>query len=171
MISSSIASVKWHFSEYQRERFGPNKLLSLILALLAFTFTCSAHAQEAAALQSTTAVRTVTGTRGLVAFWDFVNREPEPPHRFTAHVPLGQSNHYPLDVANYIKDYWGTGRAATYADFPQLGRGPFGNAIRIAKETDPDFRPFLFVPRSRLHDTPLDIKGSGKSVSYRLGHS
>jgi hypothetical protein len=28
-----------------------------------------------------------------------------------------------------------------------------------------DFRPFLFVPRARLHDSPLDIKGAGKSVS------
>jgi hypothetical protein len=52
-----------------------------------------------------------------------------------------------------------------YADLPQLGRGPFGNAIRIVKETDPEFRPFLFVPRSRLHDPPLDIKGTGKSVT------
>jgi hypothetical protein len=43
---------------------------------------------------------TVTGLKGGVAFWDFVER------------------------------------AATYADFPQLGRGPFGNAIRIVKETD-----------------------------------
>jgi hypothetical protein len=52
-----------------------------------------------------------------------------------------------------------------YADFPLLGRGPFGNAIRIRKEDDPNFRPFLFVPRARLHDSPLDIKGAGKSVS------
>lgn len=59
----------------------------------------------------------------------------------------------------------GTGREATYSDFPLLGRGPFGDAIRIVKETDPNFRPFLFVPRSRLHDTPLDIKGAGKSVT------
>ena len=66
---------------------------------------------------------------------------------------------------NYIKDYCGTGREATYTGFPQLGRGPFGNAIRTVKETDPDFRPFLFVPRSRLHDTPLDIKGADKSVT------
>ena len=111
------------------------------------------------------AVRTVTGTNGLVAFWDFVQREPEGSKRFIAHVPQGQTNNYPLDAANYIKDYWGAGREATYGDFPQLGRGPFGNAIRINKETDPDFRPFLYVPRSRLHDTPLDIKGAGKSVS------
>ena len=107
----------------------------------------------------------VTNTRGLVAFWDFVKREPDGQSRFTAHVPDGATNEYPLDAANYIKDYWGTGREATYADFPLLDRGPFGNAIRIVKEADPDFRPFLFVPRQRLHDTPLDIKGADKSVS------
>nr|WP_231603720.1 LamG domain-containing protein [Neorhodopirellula pilleata] len=108
---------------------------------------------------------TVRSIPGLVAFWDFVKREPDGLRRFTAHVPDGASNEYPLDAANYVKDYWGTGREATYADFPQLGRGPFGNAIRIAKESDPDFRPFLLIPRSRLHDTPLDIKGDGRSVS------
>ena len=46
-----------------------------------------------------------------------------------------------------------------------MGRGPFGEAIRIRAEENPDFRPFLYVPRSRLHDSPLDIKGAGKSVT------
>jgi hypothetical protein len=110
-------------------------------------------------------VAIVTSTPGLVAFWDFVKREPLGAHRFTAHVPAGAPTDYPLDAGNYIKDYWGAGREATYADFPLLGRGPFGNAIRIVKETDDDFRPFLFVPRAGLHDTPLDIKGSGRSVT------
>jgi len=110
-------------------------------------------------------VRTVTDTPGCVAFWDFVKRESGGEGRFTAHVPPGATNDYPLDAANYIKDYWGAGSEATYADFPLLGRGPFGQAIRIRKEENPDFRPFLFVPRSRLHDSPLDIKGEGKSVS------
>jgi hypothetical protein len=115
--------------------------------------------------QQTSNVVTVTSTPSLVAFWDFVKRESESDRRYSAHVPPDATSDYPLDAANYIKDYWGTGRKATYADFPQLGRGPFGNAIRIVKETDPDFRPFLFVPRSRLHDTPLDIKGANKSVT------
>ncbi len=118
-----------------------------------------------ASLQAAEPVATVTSTPGLVAFWDFSKRETDGAKRFTAHVPAGAKTDYPLDAANYIKDYWGAGREATYADFPQLGRGPFGNAIRIVKETDADFRPFLFVPRSRLHDTPLDIKGAGKSVT------
>lgn len=110
-------------------------------------------------------ISTVKNTPGLVAFWDFVNREADGEKRFIAHVPEGAKTNYPLDAANYVKDYWGAGREATYADFPLLGRGPFGEAIRIEKEEDPDFRPFLFIPRSRLHDTPLDIKGEGKSVS------
>lgn len=110
-------------------------------------------------------VAAVSGMPGLVAFWDFVKREPDGPRRFTAHVPVGAANDYALDAANYVKDYWGAGREATYEDFPLLGRGPFGQAIRIRKEADPDFRPFLFVPRARLHDTPLDIKGARKSVT------
>jgi hypothetical protein len=117
------------------------------------------------AIQGAEPMTTVTQTPGLVAFWDFVKREPDATRRFTAHVPPGAKTDYPLDAANYIRDYWGTGREATYADFPQLRRGPFGNAIRIVKETEPDFRPFLFVPRARLHDTALDIKGAGKSVT------
>ena len=107
----------------------------------------------------------VTATPGLVAFWDFVRREAAGDHRFTAHVPAGSPTDYPLDAGNYIKDFWGSGREATYADFPLLGRGPFGQAIRIVKESDPDFRPLLLVPRARLHNTPLDIKGAGKSVT------
>lgn len=110
-------------------------------------------------------VASVTALPGLVAFWDFVQREPAGERRFTAHVPAGSPTDYPLDAGNYIKDFWGTGREATYADFPLLGRGPFGQAIRIVKESDPDFRPLLLVPRARLHDTPLDIKGAGKSVT------
>ncbi len=97
-------------------------------------------------------VATVMNTPGCVAFWDFVKREPEGPHRFTAHVPAGATNDFALDAGNYVKDYWGEGREATYADFPLLGRGPFGQAIRIRKEEDQTFRPFLFVARARLQD-------------------
>jgi hypothetical protein len=125
-------------------------------------FTVAAVAGEAAPAGRAAAV---TQTPGCVAFWDFVKREPGGARRFTAHVPEGAKTDYPLDAGNYVRDYWGVGREATYADFPLLGRGPFGQAVRIVKETDPDFRPFLFVPRSRLHDTPLDIKGAGKSVT------
>ncbi len=122
-------------------------------------------AVSAAVASDADRVATVTKTPGCVAFWDFVQREANGLHRFTAHVPQGAKNQFPLDAGNYIKDYWGEGREATYADFPLLGHGPFGNAVRIRKEEDPSFRPFLFVPRERLHDSPIDIKGAGKSVS------
>ena len=110
-------------------------------------------------------VATVMKTPGCVAFWDFVKREPDGAHRFIAHVPARATNDFALDAANYVKDYWGDGREASYADFPLLGRGPFGQAIRIYNEKDATFRPFLFVPRARLHDSPIDIKGAGKSVT------
>jgi len=109
-------------------------------------------------------VATVAATPGLVAFWDFTKREA-PGGRFTAHVPAGAKNDYALDAGNYVKDLWGRGPSASYADFPLLGSGPFGQAIRIKAEADPDFRPLLFVPRARLHDSPLDIKGAGKAVT------
>jgi hypothetical protein len=107
----------------------------------------------------------VTNTPGFVALWDFVTREPGGSGRFTARVPARASNTFALDAGNYVRDYWGEGREATYADFPLLGRGPFGNAIRIRNEAEPDFRPFLYVPRARLHGSPLDIKGAGRSVT------
>ncbi len=107
----------------------------------------------------------VMGTPGVVALWDFVTREPGGARRFTARAPVGARNDFALDAGNYVRDYWGDGREATYEDFPLLGRGPFGNAIRIRNEAEPDFRPFLYVPRSRLHGSPLDIKGAGASVT------
>lgn len=110
-------------------------------------------------------VASVMNTPGLVALWDFVKREPEGQQRFTAHVPPSATNDFALDAGNYVRDYWGEGREATYSDFPLLGRGPFGNAIHIRREDDPTFRPFLYVPRARLHDSALDIKGGGKSVT------
>lgn len=110
-------------------------------------------------------VATVTATPGCVAFWDFVQREPAGARRFVARVPAGAKNDFALDAGNYVHDYWGEGREATYADFPLLGRGPFGEAIRIRKETDATLRPFLFVPRARLHDSSIDLKGPGQSVT------
>jgi len=110
-------------------------------------------------------VATVTNTPGCVAFWDFVQREPAGAHRFTAHVPAGATNSFALEAGNYVHDYWGEGREATYADFPLLGRGPFGEAIRIRQETDATFRPLLFVPRARLHDSSIDLKGPHQSVT------
>jgi len=134
--------------------------MKLLIPLLTVSLTSLLSAND-----TTDRIATVMNTPGCVAFWDFVKREPNGEHRFTAHVPQGATNDLALDAGNYIKAYWGEGREATYADFPLLGHGPFGQAIRIRKEEDKTFRPFLFVPRERLHDSPIDIKGAGKSVS------
>ena len=37
---------------------------------------------------------------GMVAFWDFVKREPAGKQRFTAHVPSAARNDFALDAAN-----------------------------------------------------------------------
>lgn len=122
-------------------------------------------AQESDSLAYRERVRTVTDIPGFVALWDFVKRESAPEKRFTAHVREGEGNDFALDATNYVKDFWDKGRPATYEDFPLMGRGPFGNAIRISQETDPHFRPCLQVPRERLHDSSIDIKGTGKSLT------
>jgi len=138
---------------------------AVLVALAASALSAAEAGKPAGRFDYAHRVAAVTRTPGLVAFWDFVQRETAGAHRFTAHIPPGASNVYALDAANYVHDYWGEGRVASYADFPLLGRGPFGQAIQIRAETEATFRPFLLVPRSRLHDTPLDIKGKGKSVT------
>ena len=107
-------------------------------------------------------VDAVRRTPGFVALWDFVHRVDG---RFAAHQAKGDQHDYRLDAVNYVLDYWAEGRAATYEDFPLLGRGPFGEAVRFRKETDKTFRPCLLVPRERLHNSGLDAKGQGRSVS------
>ncbi|MDF1813518.1 MAG: hypothetical protein P1V20_15070 [Verrucomicrobiales bacterium] len=131
------------------------------VAVFSICFVAILHSAENPAQRA----ETVRKTPGLIAFWDFATREADGEKRFIAHVPEGAQNVYPLDAGNYVKDFWGEGRSATYADFPLLGRGPFGDAIQIGNEQDQDFRPFLYVARSRLHDTPLDIKGDNQSVT------
>lgn len=108
-------------------------------------------------------IQLVTRVKGFVALWDFTTRDAQ--GNFTAHQPKGSHDDYHLDPINYIHDYWHQGRPATNADFPLLGRGPFGQAIQIRNETDPNFRPLLQIPRARLHNTPLDVKGPGHSVT------
>ena len=115
----------------------------LCLPMPAFSLrTATAELNSPASPPLKLKVATVMNTPGCVAFWDFVKREPDGAHRFTAHVPPGATNDFALDAANYIKDYWGEGRAATYADFPLLGRGPFGQAIRVRKEEDKTFMSY-----------------------------
>lgn len=131
------------------------RVLVLGAAACACVFAGSADSREKR-------VRAVTRTAGFVALWDFVDRVDG---RFTAHQARGDRHDFRLDAVNYVRDYWAEGRAATYDDFPMLGRGPFGQAVRIRKETASDFRPCLLVPRERLHNSGLDAKGPGRSVS------
>lgn len=101
----------------------------------------------------------VQRTPGFAALWDFDKRTPD--GRFAAYAAYD----YSLDAVNYVREYWNEGRPATYADFPVVREGPFGHAVVFRHEADPTFRPTLLVPRSRLHDTPIDAKGRNRSVS------
>ena len=109
------------------------------------------------------AQQVVRSTRGLVALWDFVERDAE--GRFDAWQPAGSRADLHLDALNYVRQYWNQGRAATYDDFPMHHEGPFGQAIEIRSEADGDFRPLLQVDRARLQGSRLDVKGRGGSVS------
>jgi hypothetical protein len=109
-------------------------------------------------------VKLVRDTPGFVALWDFVLREPDA-GRFLAHQPKGARYDFALDAVNYVREYWNEGRVANYGDFPLLNRGPFGQAVRFRADAESAFRPLLQVPRNRLHDSRLDVKGRGRSVS------
>ena len=104
---------------------------------------------------------------GLVALWDFVQRrESWQTHNPFISIP-GKSNGraYELEPRNISLDFWHQGPKATLADFELLGRGPFGQAVRFSNPRSKEQLPVLAVPRKSLHDSPLDIKGKGKSVT------
>jgi len=107
-------------------------------------------------------ISAVRKTPGFVSFWDFVKREGD---RFAPYQASREKADLRLDPVNYVLDYWGEGRAATMADFPLSGEGPFGQAVKFQAETDRNFRPVLLVPRSRLHNSGIDVKGNGQSVT------
>ena len=104
---------------------------------------------------------------GLVALWDFVQRRDS----WQAHNPFisipGESGGraYELEPRNISLDFWHQGPQATLDDFELLGRGPFGQAVRFSSPLSNEHLPVLAVPRKNLHDSPLDIKGKGKSVT------
>ena len=72
---------------------------------------------------------------------------------------------YELEPRNLSLDFWHEGKEATLEDFELYGRGPFGQAVRFSSPRSTTDLPVLTVPRENLHDSPLDIKGKGKSVS------
>jgi hypothetical protein len=133
--------------------------------LIALLLAGAAGAADSEAGEYRRRVEEVRRTPGFVALWDFVKRETGGAGRFAAHQRKGDRHDFHLDAVNYVRDYWGEGREAAYRDFPLLGRGPFGQAVRIRREEDPAFRPCLLVPRERLHGSGLDAKGPRRSVS------
>ena len=104
---------------------------------------------------------------GLVALWDFVQRrdswQTDNPFVSIAGESSGQT--YELKPRNIALDFWHEGPEATLADFALFGRGPFGQAVRFEDPLSNAHLPVLAVPREKLHDSPLDIKGKGKSVT------
>jgi cyanophycinase len=101
---------------------------------------------------------------GFAALWDFVKNDSLT-SRFDAWKPSTEKADLRLDVRNYVLDYWGEGREASYKDVPVVDAGPFGKAVVIQQETDPTFRPVLLVPRERMHGSGIDVKGPGGSVT------
>ncbi len=113
----------------------------------------------------------VRKTPGFIALWDFAPRNGSHFHPLTAKREKADLH---LEPVNYVRDFWNLGRAATPADFPLQAAGPFGHAVEFRQETDPDFRPVLLVPRTRLHNSGIDAKGPGRSVTllaWVLRHS
>jgi hypothetical protein len=104
---------------------------------------------------------------GLVALWDFVQRRDSWQTRnpFISIPGKSSGRTYELEPRNISRDFWKQGPQATLADFKLLGRGPFGQAVRFEDPLSKAHLPVLSVPRKNLHDSPLDIKGKGKSVT------
>lgn len=92
--------------------------------------TADAHLARAASSAYGLRVESVRRVPGLLAFWDFVLREHgvQGTGRFLAHTATGDTHRYLLEPRNISRDYWHDGPPATLADFPLLGRGPFGQA-------------------------------------------
>jgi len=143
-----------------------------IAASLVLAGVVCAAAQSGASDSYRRRVQAVTRIPGLAAFWDFGQREdgPQGTGRFIAHTKGGPQDRYALDARNIPHDYWRAGRPASYSDFPLLGRGPFGQAVHFSATADRELRPVLAVPRSRLHDTPLDVKGPRVSAQDSKSH-
>ena len=104
---------------------------------------------------------------GLVALWDFVQRRDswKTNNPFISIPGESGGQTYELEPRNISRDFWHEGPQATLADFELFGRGPFGQAVRFSYPRSKAHLPVLTVSRKNLHDSPLDIKGKGKSVT------
>jgi hypothetical protein len=104
---------------------------------------------------------------GLVALWDFVQRRDswKTNNPFISIPGESGGQTYELEPRNISLDFWHEGKEATLEDFELYGRGPFGQAVRFSSPKSKTDLPVLTVPRKNLHNSSLDIKGKGKSVS------
>ena len=104
---------------------------------------------------------------GLVALWDFVQRRDswKTKNPFISIPGESGGQTYKLEPRNLSLDFWHEGKEATLEDFELYGRGPFGQAVRFSSPRSTTDLPVLTVPRKNLHNSSLDIKGKGKSVS------
>ena len=149
------------------------RIVTVTMCLLAGAAGAAETSAEAAPRPPTAAseyrrrVELVTGIPGLAAFWDFVERDGGTggDGHFLARTAVAGERRYPLMPWNISRAFWNEGKEATMADFPLLGRGPFGQAVQFRDPRRLDDLPVLMVPRKLLHDTPLDVKGPDKSVS------
>lgn len=148
-----------------------SRIMIAVICLMAGTAGAVARSAEpsraSTAAEYLRRVDVVTEIPGLAAFWDFVERDggPDGDGHFVARTAVPGERRYPLMPWNISRTYWNEGDEATMADFPLLGRGPFGQAVQFRDPRRIDDLPVLMVPRKVLHDTPLDVKGPGKSVS------
>lgn len=133
-----------------------------VFITLTVTSACAAEPDNYASR-----VRTVTEIPGLAAFWNFVERTDGKSGKgnFVALTSVIGEKRYELIPRNISREFWKTGDEANLTDFPLLGRGPFGQSVRFQDPKTLDDLPVLLVPRKDLHDSPLDVKGPGKSVS------
>lgn len=104
---------------------------------------------------------------GLVALWDFVERRDswQTDKPFVSIPGEANGQVFELEPRNISLDFWHEGPQTTLDDFKLLGRGPFGQAVRFDDPLSKDNLPVLSVPRNKLHNSALDIKGKGKSVT------
>ncbi|ODS86184.1 MAG: hypothetical protein ABS46_01385 [Cytophagaceae bacterium SCN 52-12] len=137
--------------------------------IFSFASCLAAYAQKktSAAEVYRRRVDAVRAVPGLAAFWDFVQREDGAggKGKFVAVTDVEGERRFPLAPRNISRDFWNDGDEATLADFPLLGRGPFGQAFQIRKPRAQHDLPVLLVPRTDLHNTRIDVKGPGRSVS------
>lgn len=136
----------------------------MFLVALSMTLAASLAMAQLPPQEYARRVAVVRQTKGFAALWDFVKREPGG-ERFDAWKPAREKADLRLDVLNYVTQYWGEGRPASYSDVPVVADGPFGQAIAFRNETAADFRPLFLIPRERFHGSAIDVKGPRKSVT------